>query len=50
MKVPVETFSDHGRATMTLHNATFSATREQGQPQYISGVGTEVDAQPQVRP
>jgi hypothetical protein len=23
------------------------ATREQGQPQYIAGVGTEVDAQPQ---
>lgn len=24
------------------------ATREQGQPEYISGVGSEVDAQPQV--
>lgn len=24
------------------------ASREQGQPQYIAGVGTEVEAQPQV--
>ena len=30
-----------------LHNAQMHATREQGQPQYIAGVGTEVDAQPQ---
>ena len=26
------------------------ATREQGQPQYIAGVGTEVEAQPHVLP
>ena len=31
-----------------MHNAMMHATREQGQPQYITGVGSEVDAQPQV--
>ena len=31
-----------------LHNAQMHATREQGQPQYIAGVGTEVEAAPHV--
>eukprot|EP00913_Durusdinium_trenchii_P030297 g28382.t1 len=48
VKVPVDTFKDQARATMTMHNAMMHATREQGQPQYITGVGSEVDAQPQV--
>ena len=36
-----------GISHLRLHNAQMHATREQGQPQYIAGIGSEVDAQAQ---
>eukprot|EP00913_Durusdinium_trenchii_P030892 g28934.t1 len=48
IKIPVESVADPGKATMSQWAAQFQALQVDGEPQYMAGVGSEVNAAPQV--
>ena len=48
IKIPVESVADPAKATMSMWNAQFQALQVDGEPQYLAGVGSEVNAAPQV--
>lgn len=48
IKIPVESVADPAKATMSMWNAQFQAMQVDGEPQYLAGVGSEVNAAPQV--
>ncbi|CAK9030227.1 Uncharacterized protein SCF082_LOCUS19125 [Durusdinium trenchii] len=47
IKIPVESVADPGKATMSQWAAQFQALQVDGEPQYMAGVGSEVNAAPQ---
>ncbi|CAL1159470.1 unnamed protein product [Cladocopium goreaui] len=49
VNVPVESVADPSKATMSHWAAQFQAVSVEGEPQYLAGVGSEVQGAPQVR-